>query len=116
MGLVVTGICNPSSWILWISNPIAYPIAELFYNLKNGSQILRIQEGGIKNKSHQPSRTICLLNHVYISMWTGDDLPNYANPIRGTYQPHIHFNLSPLVNMAVCFVAINKLSFTCVNI
>jgi hypothetical protein len=38
---------------------------------ENGSQILRIQEGGIRNKSHQPGRTFVQVGNVYISMRTG---------------------------------------------
>ena len=42
-----------------------------FYNPKNGLQILRIQRGGIRNKSHRPARTILQASNGYISARTG---------------------------------------------
>ena len=37
---------------------------------KNGLQILRIQRGGIRNKSHQPARTFVQVSNGYISART----------------------------------------------
>ncbi len=38
---------------------------------KNESQILRIQEGGIVNKFHQPNHQLCSFNDYCISLMTG---------------------------------------------
>jgi len=48
---------------------------------KNGSQILRIQRGGIRNKSHRPARTFVQVSNGYISPRTR----NSKADIRKTY-------------------------------
>ena len=42
----------------------------LFYKYKNGSQILIVQRGGIRNKSHRPARTFVQVSNGHISVRT----------------------------------------------
>jgi hypothetical protein len=70
--MAVTGICDPSSCILWIFNPVAHPDENGFYFL--GLKILIIHTVGIKNPNNQLNALL-----IYYSYPSGRGEQNHRN-------------------------------------
>src|SRR5665647_1368174 len=74
---------------------------------KNGSQILRIQRGGIRNKSHRPARTFVQVSNGYISARTRHSFLDFAHFFTKFFQINkgivIIFDIGP--NLKSIFVS-----------